>query len=242
MVLTHQGRFKEAERTLREAISADLLEGYDGPWYNAKLNEMRLIYLGQGQLDSSLAWAEKANEVNIRLFPKNIVHNRGNIAYLWGAIGDTAKALKEFEALSQEILTSPDTSAYALVLQGFAIRIAFLSGNPRRGLAEYEKFPVSQLGTWDVYDLAKTYLDLGMQERAVAVLETGVKRYDQDRAFLCMFGVRLHYLLGQAYEESGWKEKAAAQYREFLDIWKNADSGILEIDDAKTRLAKLTSS
>ena len=42
-----------------------------------------------------------------------------------------------------------------------------------------------------------------------------------------------------AYEASGWHDKAAAQYTEFLDIWKHADPGIAEVDDAKERLARL---
>ena len=50
-----------------------------------------------------------------------------------------------------------------------------------------------------------------------------------------------HYYLGQAYEESGWTDKAIEQYETFLDIWKNADSGLTSVEDARTRLARLKS-
>jgi hypothetical protein len=46
-------------------------------------------------------------------------------------------------------------------------------------------------------------------------------------------------MLGIAYEQSGWTGKAIEQYEEFLDIWKDADPGIAEVEDARERLARL---
>jgi hypothetical protein len=51
--------------------------------------------------------------------------------------------------------------------------------------------------------------------------------------------VKVHYFLGLAYEQSGWTKKAVEHYEEFLDIWKDADPGITEIEDARQRLARL---
>jgi tetratricopeptide (TPR) repeat protein len=47
------------------------------------------------------------------------------------------------------------------------------------------------------------------------------------------------YMLGKVYEGLGNKEKATANYQRFLDIWKDADPGLPEPADAKTRLVKL---
>ncbi len=49
------------------------------------------------------------------------------------------------------------------------------------------------------------------------------------------------YMLGKIYEEKGWKGKAIEHYEKFLDLWRNADPGIAEVEDAKKKLAGLKS-
>jgi tetratricopeptide (TPR) repeat protein len=89
--------------------------------------------------------------------------------------------------------------------------------------------------------LGRTCLQAERLEDAVETLEKALSDYSTYRARLPTLSVKVHYLLGLAYEQSGWTRKAIEQYEEFLEIWKDADPGISEIEDARQRLARLKS-
>jgi len=50
-----------------------------------------------------------------------------------------------------------------------------------------------------------------------------------------------YYHLAESYEIKGRKNKAIASYEKFLDLWKDADMGSAELDDARKSLAGLKS-
>ena len=76
-------------------------------------------------------------------------------------------------------------------------------------------------------------------------LEEARERYDGMLALTVgrLFGGHLHtkshYMLGKICERQGDKTKAIENYKKFLDLWKDADPGFAEVDDAKTRIAEL---
>jgi Tfp pilus assembly protein PilF len=47
------------------------------------------------------------------------------------------------------------------------------------------------------------------------------------------------YQLGMISEKQGDNAKAKENYQKFLDLWKDAEPGQLEVADAKKRLASL---
>jgi tetratricopeptide (TPR) repeat protein len=53
--------------------------------------------------------------------------------------------------------------------------------------------------------------------------------------------VNSFYILGKIHEQQGDSAKAIEHYEKFLDLWKDADPGIAEVEDARKRLAGLKS-
>jgi tetratricopeptide (TPR) repeat protein len=77
----------------------------------------------------------------------------------------------------------------------------------------------------DLENAKKTY-------ESVSSLTTG--RFDYGDIY-----AKSYYMLGKIYEEMDYKGKAIENYEKFLEIWKDADPGLPEVDDAKIRLSTL---
>jgi tetratricopeptide (TPR) repeat protein len=52
---------------------------------------------------------------------------------------------------------------------------------------------------------------------------------------------RSYYRLGKISEQQGKKAEAGGHYRKFLELWKDADRGLPEVEDARKRLAAISS-
>ena len=49
------------------------------------------------------------------------------------------------------------------------------------------------------------------------------------------------YMLGKIHEQKNQRDQAIEHYEKFLELWKDADPGFAEVEDAKKRLTALKS-
>jgi hypothetical protein len=90
-------------------------------------------------------------------------------------------------------------------------------------------------------DLGRAFDQANMPDSAIVHWETYINanylsRMGQDAIYLA--GIRKR--LGEMYEAKGDVQRAATNYRAFLDLWKNADPELQpQVQDVQRRLARL---
>jgi tetratricopeptide (TPR) repeat protein len=236
----YQGRFEDALRLLEIGIATDsmelgmCIETSGKYWISAIIND----FFGDEQkvIDDLMRAISISEEQEAR----NIFSGAYK-AYLSAKLaeeGEQSGADSLLYDISAAITETgfPDSTDYWLALGFRAIKLHEYSP----AVTYWEKLVKNDPYSFTlVFYLGMSYLGSGQLSSAVETLEKAVNIHDDSRGFWPGLGVLCHYLLGKAYEASGWNDKAIEQYETFLDIWKNADPGIKEIDDAKERLARL---
>jgi tetratricopeptide (TPR) repeat protein len=86
--------------------------------------------------------------------------------------------------------------------------------------------------------LARIYLQKGELDKAITEYER-LMIFDPESKDRLLIHPKYHYRLAVLYEEKGKKRKAIEHYEKFLNLWKNADPGIAEVEDTRKRLVGL---
>jgi tetratricopeptide (TPR) repeat protein len=102
--------------------------------------------------------------------------------------------------------------------------------------------PLTFLATYNVPFLkdvlARAFQQKGEIGRAIAEYERLIT-FDPKSLERFLIHPKYHYRLAKLYEEKDWKGKAIEHYEKFLDLWKDADPSIAEVEESKKRLAGL---
>ena len=242
VIPAYQGKLEEALRVLDDGLAADRMEGTEGVYHMGKYMVKAGIYFMKKEFDLALKEGSAGVEAAKKIQSAGPVYNREMYCYLLARAGRIAEAQDLAEAIRRDIRGKSETYMSGYWTSLSAIEMA--KKNPDAGLAYLEKAAAADKKApssyWYRYFCSRLYLDAGNLGEAVAMLETMLSSYSEDRFFFAPICVEDHYLLGTAYEKSGWTSKAIEQYQEFLEIWKNADPGIPSVEDARRRLASLT--
>ena len=86
--------------------------------------------------------------------------------------------------------------------------------------------------------LVCAYEQKGDIEKAIAMYEK-LTTFNPSSENKRLINPKNYYRLAKLYEQIGKNTEAVEKYERFLELWKDADPGLPEVDDAKLRLDKL---
>ena len=196
-----------------------------------------LIHREKKSWEPALEEIRMATEIFHTANPADVSYARDFYAAFLAENGKTARAEEIVRTLKNDIEKKDTTKLRRYWYVAGWVELA--KGNLPAAITHLEKAAKVSTDFIVHYQLAKSYLEAGRLGEVVSEIEKILSRYDENRTYVLIWGVKAHYLLGLAYEKSGWNSRAIEKYQEFLDIWKNADPGIAEVEDAKQRLANL---
>jgi tetratricopeptide (TPR) repeat protein len=236
LIPLYQGRVAEALRVLDAGITADRMEEAKA-WQLEKHFRKATIYREKQNLDLALKETQKAMEISREVYPQTPASHWEYHVRLLTENSEIAEAEESADAFRKDTEEKDPSLMY---LYRYALGfIEWSKDDTTAALSEFERLADATPDFWAHFTLAEAYLESGRLGEAVTEFERVLSRYDSNRALCAFRAVKAHYLLGLAYQKSGWDKKAIEQYEEFLEIWKDADPGIPEVEDAKERLKKL---
>ena len=251
------GNFKEA---LSDFTLADKMAEEAENWIN-KANALEgkgSVYLAKGEFELSRTSFE--NELKLLVggvralvpfYKAYMAWRLGVLALEQGQIGLAKTKISEMKVLLPEVEGKNKGRIIALLdlLQGEAL---LTQGDLDGALAASQKAcgpesPCFSIGISWQFNANVSY-SMDLMARVFAKKGDVAKAISEyERLFKIPFTYKsvyfvhplYHYRLGLLYERAGEFAKAGAQYERFLDLWKDADPGQPEVEDAKTRLAGL---
>jgi tetratricopeptide (TPR) repeat protein len=123
-----------------------------------------------------------------------------------------------------------------LAEENFSRSIPFLSRASQSLYAPEDNFP--RIQTSFTYTLAQAYYKTNnlqkAQETFEKILALHMGRIEDGDLY-----ARSLYWLGKIFDQRSQRDKALEHYEKFLNLWGSADPGIVEVNDARSRLAAL---
>jgi tetratricopeptide (TPR) repeat protein len=249
-----EGKYAKAEAEIRAALThlknnESVRSQIFGHENLGKILSFRRKY------EDAIAEFEMAEKISGQLYREDFNPHSIYVQYLKGIVlvekGDYQAARTQAESLLHTIEKGRYNSLHKNYYH-FLLGVLYSGqGDGAAAQAEFDHIQGAVKATAPLYQ--KCMADLcaheGDVERAIERLNRSFKYWlltnppDRPYNIIDFFGIRskLDYLIARLYEKLGDRAKSIDHYEKFLTLWKDADPGLPEFEDAKKRLDELKS-
>ncbi len=235
-----KGQFTQAKDFIMRGITFVMKRGINWPASEWR-STLAHVHIRSGDFDEAVKESQQAFKLAVEA---DELYLQRRAKHLTGLAYVRNNALIQAEQIAQELKNLIDEGSHKTAIRLYHHlrgQIELKKRNYPAAIEALQKAVSLALYQSDALfnsSLAQAYYLAGQHKKAqeeytkIPDFRSGIKGYGD-------MITKSYYMLGIVLQELGQKEDAIQNYEKFLDLWKDADPGLPEVDDARKRLAGL---
>jgi serine/threonine protein kinase/predicted Zn-dependent protease len=239
-----QGKFEKSKEQFKHVVEQAGILGKE--WESGSYISLAYVLLRSGNPEKALKEYEEAWRIAVGCeslpLQRSALYFKGAAYIEMGAIDEAQRTADELRELIQQGMDKKQMRLYYLLLGNIELKRknhaqAIKHFSDALALVSHGNLYGGDIALF-IDSLALAYYQSGDLEKALGEYERIISLTTARMAYGDIYA-KAYYMLGKIAEQQGENARARVQYQRFLGLWKDADPGQPEVEDAKNRVEKL---